>query len=76
MIRFETEVLRVEPVNGKWRVQSKTGGGFSNDEIYDAVVMCCGHFAEPNIAQIPGKISKFSYTLFQKKLLVIFFRNS
>ncbi|AEE33979.1 flavin-monooxygenase glucosinolate S-oxygenase 4 [Arabidopsis thaliana] len=54
MIRFETEVLRVEPVNGKWRVQSKTGGGFSNDEIYDAVVMCCGHFAEPNIAQIPG----------------------
>ncbi|XP_023642876.1 flavin-containing monooxygenase FMO GS-OX4 isoform X2 [Capsella rubella] len=54
MIRFETEVVRVEPVNGKWRVQSKTAGGLSNDEIFDAVVVCCGHFTEPNIAQIPG----------------------
>ncbi|CAA0309891.1 unnamed protein product [Arabidopsis thaliana] len=55
MIRFETEVVRVEPVNnGKWRVQSKNSGGFLEDEIYDAVVVCNGHYTEPNIAHIPG----------------------
>ncbi|KFK40595.1 hypothetical protein AALP_AA2G015900 [Arabis alpina] len=54
MVRFETEVVRVEPVNGKWKVRSKNSGGFSEDEIFDAVVVCSGHFVEPNIAQVPG----------------------
>ncbi|ESQ29138.1 hypothetical protein EUTSA_v10023453mg [Eutrema salsugineum] len=54
MIRFETEVVRVEPVNGKWRVRSKNSGGFSDDEIFDAVVVCSGHFTEPSVAQING----------------------
>ncbi|XP_020890533.1 flavin-containing monooxygenase FMO GS-OX3 isoform X1 [Arabidopsis lyrata subsp. lyrata] len=54
MIRFETEVVRVEPVDGKWRVQSKKSGGFLKDEIYDAVVVCNGHYTEPNITHIPG----------------------
>ncbi|KAL9860804.1 putative flavin monooxygenase, FAD/NAD(P)-binding domain superfamily [Arabidopsis thaliana] len=54
MVRFETEVVRVEPVNGKWRVWSKTSCGVSHDEIFDAVVVCSGHYTEPNVAHIPG----------------------
>ncbi|XP_010473477.1 PREDICTED: flavin-containing monooxygenase FMO GS-OX2-like [Camelina sativa] len=54
MVRFETEVVRVEPVKGKWKVRSKTSGDISNDEIFDAVVVCNGHYTEPNIAHIPG----------------------
>ncbi|ANM58465.1 flavin-monooxygenase glucosinolate S-oxygenase 2 [Arabidopsis thaliana] len=54
MVRFEIEVVRVEPVNGKWRVWSKTSGGVSHDEIFDAVVVCSGHYTEPNVAHIPG----------------------
>ncbi|CAH8377035.1 unnamed protein product [Eruca vesicaria subsp. sativa] len=54
MVRFETEVVRVEPINGKWRVLSRNSGGLSEDEIFDAVVVCSGHYAEPSVAQIPG----------------------
>ncbi|XP_023643007.1 flavin-containing monooxygenase FMO GS-OX2 isoform X1 [Capsella rubella] len=54
MVRFETEVVRVEPVNEKWKVRSKTSGDCSNDEIFDAVVVCNGHYTEPYIAHIPG----------------------
>ncbi|VVA92044.1 unnamed protein product [Arabis nemorensis] len=54
MVRFETEVVRVEPVNGKWSVRSKNSGGFSEEEIFDAVVVCSGHYTEPNLAHIPG----------------------
>ncbi|CAH2048037.1 unnamed protein product [Thlaspi arvense] len=54
MVRFETEVVRVEPVNGKWKVRSKNSGGFSDDEIFDAVVVCSGHYTEPNVSLISG----------------------
>ncbi|XP_010418250.1 PREDICTED: flavin-containing monooxygenase FMO GS-OX-like 7 isoform X2 [Camelina sativa] len=56
MIRFETEVVRAGPVaenQKKWRVESKSSGGIS-DEIYDAVVVCNGHYTEPRHALIPG----------------------
>ncbi|VVA91067.1 unnamed protein product [Arabis nemorensis] len=57
MVRFETEVVRVEPTaeNGrKWRVRFKSSGGVSGEEIFDAVVVCNGHFTEPRVAHIPG----------------------
>ncbi|CAK7355817.1 unnamed protein product [Dovyalis caffra] len=67
MVRFETEVVHVRPVEDnirKWKVRSKRktidnhrniGFGFDVDEeIYDAVVICNGHYTEPRIAQIPG----------------------
>lgn len=54
MVRFETEVVCVEPVNGKWSVRSKNSVGFAAHEIFDAVVVCSGHFTEPNVAHIPG----------------------
>ncbi|KAJ6714633.1 DIMETHYLANILINE MONOOXYGENASE [Salix viminalis] len=67
IVRFDTEVVHVGPVKdniGKWIVRSKrkirddvreVGFGFDVDEeIYDAVVICNGHYTEPRIAQIPG----------------------
>ncbi|XP_021901815.1 flavin-containing monooxygenase FMO GS-OX-like 4 [Carica papaya] len=55
MIRFETEVELVGLVEeGKWRVRSKEKGGGGGDEIYDAVVVCNGHYTEPRVADIPG----------------------
>nr|QWJ73361.1 aliphatic glucosinolate S-oxygenase 2-1 [Isatis tinctoria] len=54
MVRFETEVVRIEPINDKWMVRSKNFGGFSNDEVFDAVVVCSGHFTEPYVARVPG----------------------
>ncbi|KAG7658202.1 FAD/NAD(P)-binding domain superfamily [Arabidopsis suecica] len=56
MIRFGTEVVRAEPAAEnpkKWRVESRNSGDIS-DEIYDAVVVCNGHYTEPRHALIPG----------------------
>ncbi|KAI5328541.1 hypothetical protein L3X38_027938 [Prunus dulcis] len=56
IVRFETEVMVVDLVEGgKWKVKSKSKGGDGvHDEIYDAVVVCNGHYTEPRIAEIPG----------------------
>ncbi|VVB15186.1 unnamed protein product [Arabis nemorensis] len=63
MIRFETTVLRVTPVEksdgeggiGKWRIEStEKEKKVGCDEIYDAVVVCNGHYTEPCLAEIPG----------------------
>ncbi|KFK43478.1 hypothetical protein AALP_AA1G130200 [Arabis alpina] len=54
LVRFKTEVVSVEPKDKKWRVVSKNSDGISNDEIFDAVVVCNGHYTEPRVAQIPG----------------------
>nr|GEW72966.1 flavin-containing monooxygenase FMO GS-OX-like 4 [Tanacetum cinerariifolium] len=57
MIRFDTEVCRVWRNGiGKWEVRSrkvKSGGEGVND-VFDAVVVCNGHYTEPRIAYIPG----------------------
>uniref|UniRef100_A0A7N0TKY3 Flavin-containing monooxygenase n=1 Tax=Kalanchoe fedtschenkoi TaxID=63787 RepID=A0A7N0TKY3_KALFE len=55
MIRFDSEVRYVGLVDGgKWRLRSweKRDGEF--EDVYDAVVVCNGHYAEPKIADIPG----------------------
>ncbi|KAL9305868.1 Flavin-containing monooxygenase FMO GS-OX-like 6 [Arabidopsis thaliana] len=57
MIRFETEVFRVEPTaenSCKWRVQFRSSTGVSGEDLFDAVVICNGHFTEPRLAHIPG----------------------
>ncbi|XP_034214746.1 flavin-containing monooxygenase FMO GS-OX3-like isoform X2 [Prunus dulcis] len=56
IVRFDTEVMVVDLVEGgKWKVKSKSKGGDGvHDEIYDAVVVCNGHYTEPRIAEIPG----------------------
>lgn len=60
VIRFETAVERVAPAtegeNGKWRVEStEKEKRVRRDEVYDAVVVCNGHYIEPRLAEIPGK---------------------
>ena len=61
VIRFETAVERVAPAteggNGKWRVEStETEKRVRRDEVYDAVVVCSGHYIEPRLADIPGNL--------------------
>lgn len=57
LVRLETEVVRVGLVEGsKWKVISRKRGRdeTSVDEIFDAVVVCNGHYTEPRVAEIPG----------------------
>ncbi|CAL1401391.1 unnamed protein product [Linum trigynum] len=61
MVRFEREVVRVSfTAEGRnWEVRSRScksgdgGGGELDDENYDAVVVCNGHYTEPRVAEIP-----------------------
>lgn len=55
LVRFGAEVTRVGLEGGKWKVRS-TACGEPLDEVYDAVVVCNGHYTEPRIAEIPGNI--------------------
>ncbi|CAN0842003.1 Flavin-containing monooxygenase FMO GS-OX3 [Linum grandiflorum] len=57
MVRFEREVVKVRRTAMNWEVRSRNcsdnGGGF-DDESYDAVVVCNGHYTEVRPAEIPG----------------------
>lgn len=54
LVRFETEVLELGILDGgKWKVKYGNKGKV-DDEVYDAVVVCNGHYTEPRIADIPG----------------------
>ncbi|XP_059657481.1 flavin-containing monooxygenase FMO GS-OX-like 4 isoform X2 [Cornus florida] len=55
LVRFSSDVRYVGLLeDGKWKVRSRIGGDDQVDEIYDAVVVCNGHFTDPRIAEIPG----------------------
>ncbi|XP_051121363.1 flavin-containing monooxygenase FMO GS-OX-like 2 [Andrographis paniculata] len=55
LIRFNTEVERVEQAGPEWVVQSRlTSSGSVSEEMFDAVVVCSGHYSQPRLAQIPG----------------------
>ncbi|KAE9613153.1 hypothetical protein Lal_00027404 [Lupinus albus] len=57
LVRLETEVVFAGlGEGGKWRVKSRPLKSISEcvDEIYDAVVICNGHYVQPHIAHIPG----------------------
>ncbi|CAL0326244.1 unnamed protein product [Lupinus luteus] len=56
LVRFNTEVVRVERVEGKsefWVVESRSLDSL-RQEIFEAVVVCSGHFTEPRLATITG----------------------
>ncbi|KAH7862377.1 hypothetical protein Vadar_004045 [Vaccinium darrowii] len=56
LVRFETEVVRVERVKSEedeWVVESRMTEG-SGEEEFQAVVICTGHYSEPVVANIPG----------------------
>ncbi|XP_026445558.1 flavin-containing monooxygenase FMO GS-OX-like 4 [Papaver somniferum] len=67
LIRFETEVSHVSLLDDqegekerKWAVKYKRRSSSSppafvvDEEVFDAVVVCNGHYTEPLIAEIPG----------------------
>ncbi|XP_021722028.1 flavin-containing monooxygenase FMO GS-OX-like 3 isoform X4 [Chenopodium quinoa] len=59
LISFRTEVRHVGlETDGKWMVKYASVGGDESTEVaqtYDAVVVCTGHFTEPQVADnIPG----------------------
>lgn len=62
LIRFCTEVVRVERAEGRndeWVVESRTRGSDSEmivREVYDAVVVCNGQCTEPLLAEVPGTV--------------------
>lgn len=71
MVRLRTEVVRVwMEEDGKWAVRSRrigdgdgggvTGPGEDEEEVYDGVLVCNGHYTEPRIAEIPGMILSYS----------------
>ncbi|CAH9102592.1 unnamed protein product [Cuscuta epithymum] len=58
-LRLATEVRHVDLMDkGKWKISSmkKDCGGEAErvNEVYDAVVVCNGHFTAPRVADIPG----------------------
>ncbi|KAI6707332.1 hypothetical protein NL676_010294 [Syzygium grande] len=58
LVRFEEEIVGVGMVEegGRWKVRwrMRNGGGGEEEEVFDAVVVCNGHYTEPRIAEIPG----------------------
>lgn len=54
-IRFNTEVVRVEEENDQWIVESRSSDGVhSSEEMFEAVVVCNGHYTQPKVADVPG----------------------
>jgi hypothetical protein len=64
LIRFDTPVLEVKPLDGetiggttelsvlpKWQVVTST----ATNEVFDAVVVCNGHYSKPNKPEIAGE---------------------
>lgn len=61
-IRLRSEVLRVAPALGhveRWAVAWHGEDGKVVDEVFDAVVVCNGHWTVPMVPKIRGAISLF-----------------
>lgn len=66
MVRFGREVVKVGLFKGsdrsQWRVKSRKAtngicsGDDEEDDVFDAVVVCNGHYTQPRLAEIPGKL--------------------
>lgn len=59
LIRFGHEVVRVErvdEVSHEWVVEWRTRNGESEEEVFEAVVVCNGHHTEPRLAEFPGNV--------------------
>ncbi|KAL6645368.1 hypothetical protein ACP70R_016976 [Stipagrostis hirtigluma subsp. patula] len=66
LVRLRTEVITVrrhhDHAIASWKVRWRTLGSNDNDkekdeeeeEVFDAVVVCNGHYTEPRVADIPG----------------------
>ncbi|KAK7406233.1 hypothetical protein VNO78_07853 [Psophocarpus tetragonolobus] len=57
LVRFQTEVVFVRFAQpGKWKVTSTSPHTLPVDDIYDAVIVCNGHFVLPRLAHIPANV--------------------
>jgi hypothetical protein len=64
LVRFETEVVFAGlGEGGKWRVRSRSVNSDCVDEIYDAVVVCNGHYFQPRLPHIPGSLFSLPLSL-------------
>lgn len=55
LIRFNVEVVGVEKKDdGGWAVEWRSGGGSRSEEMFEAVVVCNGHYTQPKLADLPG----------------------
>lgn len=55
VVRLHTEVLNARLVeSNKWKVKSRKKDDVVEEETFDAVVVCNGHFSVPRLAQVPG----------------------
>ena len=48
--------MKKEEEEEGWVVESRAtrGGDSVSREVFDAVVVCSGHFVEPRLAEVPG----------------------
>ncbi|EFJ23363.1 hypothetical protein SELMODRAFT_175034 [Selaginella moellendorffii] len=56
-VRFNSKVKYVGLVESNWIVKSSSSAGKEekeSEEVFDAVVVCNGHYFQPRVAQIPG----------------------
>ncbi|CDP15885.1 unnamed protein product [Coffea canephora] len=55
LIQLNAEVIRVEQKDNEWMIESKTSDDQLNEEeLFDAVVVCNGHYTQPKLANSPG----------------------
>ncbi|EXC26263.1 Flavin-containing monooxygenase FMO GS-OX-like 3 [Morus notabilis] len=86
LVRFQTQVVYVGMVESgnKWKVTSKKRSGDNQvevNDVFDAAVVCVGHYSEPRLADIPGidawpgkEIHSHSYRIpgpFQDRVVVL-----
>ena len=72
-VRFNAEVLHVEADGERWRVQWRphplpAGTVVPTDiapkeELFDAVIVCCGNHTSPSIPVLPGVLHDLSYSI-------------
>ncbi len=72
-IKFDTRVELVEPTHmdkdKKWRVRYRQlNTGQEGEEFFDAVIVCNGHYAEPNYGDIDN-IEAFKVSYLLKRVL-------
>ncbi|CAI9103633.1 OLC1v1002153C2 [Oldenlandia corymbosa var. corymbosa] len=82
LIRLNHEVVRVEKEDDLWVVESRLSDKSCSEELFEAVVVCNGHYTQPRLAEdIPGvefwpgkQIHSHNYRVpdpFQDKVVVL-----
>ncbi|KAI3795347.1 hypothetical protein L1987_37999 [Smallanthus sonchifolius] len=64
VIRFNSEVVRVDSRDGEFLVEWRTMEVGLTEEVFDAVVVCNGHYTEPRVANdVPAPYHHFLISL-------------